>query len=99
MNIGTRTLNDAETDDSAELTSMEFDLLKALVEHPKSVLSRDQLLNFVRGQDFVVGDRAIDVHIMRLRKKIERDAREPRYIKTVHGIGYYFVDDVVRQSS
>jgi len=96
MSIGARTVDDVETGESARLTSMEFDLLKALVEHPKSVLSRDQLLNFVRGQDFVVGDRAIDVHIMRLRKKIEPDTGNPRYIKTVHGIGYYFVDDVMR---
>jgi DNA-binding response OmpR family regulator len=96
MNIGARTLEDSDTGKSAGLTSMEFDLLKALIEHPKSVLSRDQLLNFVRGQDFVVGDRAIDVHIMRLRKKIEPDNSDPRYIKTVHGIGYYFVDDMVR---
>ena len=96
MNVGARALDDAKTGVSAGLTSMEFDLLKALVEHPKTVLSRDQLLDFVRGQDFVVGDRAIDVHIMRLRKKIEPEKSEPRYIKTVHGIGYYFVDDVVR---
>ncbi len=96
MNVGARSLDDAETGASAGLTSTEFDLLKALIEHPKTVLSRDQLLDFVRGQDFVVGDRAVDVHIMRLRKKIEPNKSEPRYIKTVHGIGYYFVDDVVR---
>ena len=94
MNIGARAVEDAETGAGAGLTSMEFDLLKALVEHPKTVLSRDQLLDIIRGQDFVVGDRAIDVHIMRLRKKIEPDQSEPRYIKTVHGIGYYFADDV-----
>lgn len=98
MNVGARALNDAETGASAGLTSTEFDLLKALIEHPKTVLSRDQLLDFVRGQDFVVGDRAVDVHIMRLRKKIEPDKSEPRYIKTVHGIGYYFVEDVIQVS-
>lgn len=96
MNIGTRTLEDAKTGASAGLTSMEFDLLRSLVEHPKTVLSRDQLLDFIRGQAFAVGDRAIDVHIMRLRKKIEPQQSEPRYIKTVHGIGYYFVNDVER---
>jgi len=96
MNVGARTLEDVESHEDAGLTSMEFDLLKALIEHPKTVLSRDQLLDFVRGRDFVVGDRAIDVHIMRLRKKIEPQTSEPRYIKTVHGIGYYFVDDVAR---
>ena len=96
MDIAARTLDDGETGASAGLTSMEFDLLRALVEHPRTVLSRDQLLDFVRGRDFVVGDRAIDVHIMRLRKKIEPDKSEPRYIKTVHGIGYYFGGDITR---
>ena len=99
MDIAARTLVDAENGASAGLTSMEFDLLKALVEHPRTVLSRDQLLDFVRGRDFVVGDRAIDVHIMRLRKKIEPDKSEPRYIKTVHGIGYYFSGDITRTIS
>ena len=99
MDIAARTLVDAESGASAGLTSMEFDLLKALIEHPRTVLSRDQLLDFVRGRDFVVGDRAIDVHIMRLRKKIEPDKSEPRYIKTVHGIGYYFSGGITRTTS
>ncbi len=96
MNIDARTLDHAETGKSAGLTSMEFDLLRALIEHPKAVLSRDQLLDYARGTSVIVGDRAIDVHIMRLRKKIEPDKSQPRYIKTIHGIGYSFVDDVIR---
>ena len=93
MDIGARTVKDKNDGTDAGLTSMEFDLLKALLEHPKTVLSRDQLLDYVRGRDFIVGDRAIDVHIMRLRKKIEPVKGEQHYIKTVHGIGYYFIDD------
>ena len=98
MNIGARSLDNAETGLSAGLTSMEFDLLRALVEHPKAVLSRDQLLDYARGQDVFVGDRAVDVHIMRLRKKIEIDTSNPMFIKTVHGIGYCFVHDVIHFS-
>ena len=94
MNASARTLEHAETGQSAELTSMEFDLLRALAEHPKTVLNRDQLLDFARGQGYVVGDRAIDVHIMRLRKKIEPDQGHPTYIKTVHGVGYCLAEAV-----
>ncbi len=93
MDIGARTLKNSKDGIDAGLTSMEFDLLRALLDHPKTVLSRDQLLDFVRGRDFIVGDRAIDVHIMRLRKKIEPIKGEQHHIKTVHGIGYYFIDD------
>jgi DNA-binding response OmpR family regulator len=98
MNVGARTVDDAQSGNSAGLTSMEFDLLKALIEHPQNVLSRDQLLNHARGHDIIVGDRAIDVHIMRLRKKIEPDKNNPIYIKTVHGIGYCFVGEVIQFS-
>ncbi len=93
MDIGARTLKNSKDGIDAGLTSMEFDLLRALLDHPKTVLSRDQLLDYVRGRDFIVGDRAIDVHIMRLRKKIEPVKGEQHHIKTVHGIGYYFIDD------
>ncbi len=96
INTGERTVTDADSGRDAGLTSMEFDLLRVFVEHARVALSRDQLINFARGEDTVVGDRAIDVHIMRLRKKIEPDASEPRYIKTIHGIGYCFADDVAR---
>ncbi len=94
MNITARTLEHADIGQSADLTSMEFDLLRALVEHPKAVLSRDQLLDFARGQGYVVGDRAIDVHIMRLRKKIEPHQGHPTYIKTVRGVGYCLAEAV-----
>jgi DNA-binding response OmpR family regulator len=96
MNIGERTLINNENNKDANLTSMEFDLLRVLAEQPRMVLSRDQLLDGARGFNAIVGDRTIDVHIMRLRKKIEPDHNQPRFIKTIHGIGYCLADDVVR---
>ncbi len=96
MNIGERTLVHCESAKDAGLTSMEFDLLRVLVEQPRMVLSRDQLLDGARGYNAIVGDRTIDVHIMRLRKKIETDHNHPKFIKTIHGIGYCLADDVTR---
>ncbi len=96
MNLGERTLTHSETGKDANLTSMEFDLLRALVEQPRMVLSRDQLLDRARGFNAIVGDRTIDVHIMRLRKKIEPDHNQPRFIKTIHGVGYCLAEDVSR---
>jgi DNA-binding response OmpR family regulator len=60
------------------------------------VFSRDQVIGMARGQNVVIGDRVIDVHIMRLRKKIEPDRSQPKYIKTIHGIGYCLADTVTR---
>lgn len=94
MNLGERTLVHFESSKDAKLTSMEFDLLRVLVEQPRMVLSRDQLLDGARGFNAIVGDRTIDVHIMRLRKKIELDHNQPLFIKTIHGIGYCFSHDV-----
>lgn len=96
MNIGERTLKHVESGIDAGLTSMEFDLLQVLLEQPRMVLSRDQLLDGARGFDVIVSDRTIDVHIMRLRKKIEPDHNQPRFIKTIHGIGYCLSYDVTR---
>ena len=94
MNVDERTLKHFETEKSANLTSMEFDLLRVLLEQPRMVLSRDQLLDGARGFDVIVGDRTIDVHIMRLRKKIEPEHNQPHFIKTIHGIGYCLAHDV-----
>lgn len=96
MNLSERTLTHSETGKDAGLTSMEYDLLRVLAEQPRVVLNRDQLIDMARGESTIVGDRAIDVHIMRLRKKIETDSSQPRYIKTVHGIGYCLADEVTR---
>lgn len=72
------------------LRTAEFDILLALVERPQRTLTRDQLLDLARGRAASSFDRAIDVHISRLRKRIEADPKEPEMIKTVRSEGYYF---------
>lgn len=74
--------------DSLELTPKEFELLHYLANHSGRVLTREQLLNAVWNYDFVGDSRIVDVHISHLRDKIEEDTRQPRYIKTVRGLGY-----------
>lgn len=73
-----------------DLRAAEFDLLLALVERPKHVLTRDQLLDLARGRAANAFDRSIDVHISRLRHRMEIDPKEPLLIKTVRGGGYVF---------
>lgn len=70
------------------LTGTEFELLHALLEHPGQVLTRDQLMNHLHGRDAGPFDRAIDVHIGRLRRKLERDPARPQLIQSSRGIGY-----------
>ena len=70
------------------LSSKEFELLKILVNHPGQVLTREQLLNLVWGNDFYGDDRTVDVHIRWLREKLENNPSEPRYILTIRGTGY-----------
>lgn len=76
-----------------ELTTMEFDLLTAFVEHPNRVLTRDQLLDMAHHRRWDPFDRSIDIRIARLRRKIERDPQKPEIIKTVRGAGYIFLPD------
>jgi two-component system alkaline phosphatase synthesis response regulator PhoP len=71
-----------------ELTPKEFELLQYLATHPGRVMTRDQLLNAVWNYDFVGDSRIVDVHISHLREKIEEDTKQPKYIKTVRGLGY-----------
>ncbi len=75
-----------------ELSSTEYKILEVLMRHPNVVFSRDQLLDFARGRDFMAFDRSIDVHISKLRAKLEPDPRSPMRIKTVWGAGYMFLD-------
>lgn len=77
------------------LTGTEFDLLTALAERAQRVLSRDQLLDLVRGRTAHAFDRSIDVSISRLRRKIEPFPDEPRFIRTVRNGGYVFTAEVV----
>ena len=78
------------------LTAGEYELLVAFVEHPRRVLNRDQLLDMARGRAAIPFDRAIDVQVGRLRKKIEPDNKIPLLIKTVRGGGYMFTPEVSR---
>ncbi len=72
------------------LSSKEYELLRILASHPGQVLTREQLLNLVWGNDFYGDDRTVDVHIRWLREKIEEDPGNPQYILTVRGVGYKF---------
>ena len=78
--------------DGAEsaLTAGEFALLRVLVEHPNRVLTRDQLIEHLKGYERSAFDRSIDVRVTRLRRKIEDDPAAPRYLRTVWGEGYLF---------
>ncbi|WP_435531607.1 response regulator [Ramlibacter aurantiacus] len=73
-----------------ELTSYQFDLLAALAERAGRVLTRDQIMEAVRGRELEAFDRSIDVHMGRIRAAIEDDAKNPRRILTVRGVGYVF---------
>ena len=75
------------------LTTGEFAMLKALVRHPRTPLSREKLAQLSRGREFEPFDRSLDVQVSRLRKLIETDPANPRMIQTVWGVGYVFIPD------
>lgn len=79
-------INDVEIN----LTAKEFDVLELLVLNPNKVYSRDSLLKIVWGADYPGDVRTVDVHIRRLREKIETNPSEPRYVHTKWGVGYYY---------
>ncbi len=72
------------------LTAKEFDVLELLVQNPQKVYSRENLLNIVWGYEYLGDLRTVDVHIRRLREKIEANPSEPKYVHTKWGVGYYF---------
>lgn len=72
------------------LTTKEFDVLELLFRHPEKVYSREDLLNLVWGRDYPGDERTVDVHIRRLREKIEAFPGNPKYVHTKWGVGYYF---------
>ena len=76
-----------------DLTPTEFGLLRTLASSPGRIFTRAQLLDAVRGVAFESYERAIDSHIKNLRRKLEPNPREPRYVLTVYGVGYRFADD------
>lgn len=75
-----------------DLSTTEFNILKVLMKHPNQVLSRDQIMNMAQGKDFMAFDRSVDIHISKLRAKVEPDPSSPTRIKTIWGTGYMFVD-------
>jgi two-component system OmpR family response regulator len=81
------------------ISSVEFRLLLAFVEHPRQVLDRDRLLDMVQGREAHLFDRAVDNQVSRLRRKIEADSRNPVLIQTVWGGGYMLAADVRREGS
>ncbi len=78
---------------SVTLTTGEFSLLRVFAQHPRQPLAREKLMMLARGRDHEVFDRAIDVQVSRLRKLVEPDPANPRYIQTVWGFGYVYVPD------
>ena len=91
FNLGTRSIS--RNGEQLPLTTGEFALLKVLVQHPRTPLSRDKLMELARGREFGAFDRSIDVQISRLRKLLETDPAKPAYIQTVWGFGYVFIPD------
>ena len=77
-------------DREINLTAKEFDVLELLVFNPNKVYSRENLLNIVWGYEYPGDVRTVDVHIRRLREKIEKNPSEPKYVHTKWGVGYYF---------
>jgi two-component system phosphate regulon response regulator OmpR len=97
IRAGGLTLNKARQtvalgDKELELSATEYRILEVLMKHPNTVLSRDRLMSLAQGRDFMAFDRSIDMHISKLRAKVEADPRSPKRIKTVWGSGYMFID-------
>jgi two-component system phosphate regulon response regulator OmpR len=91
LDLSTRQLSNSGT--SVSLTTGEFAVLKALVQHPREPLTRDKLMALARGREWGAMERSIDVQVSRLRKLIETNPANARYIQTVWGVGYVFVPD------
>ena len=87
LDVSQRELLDSDNV-SIPLSTAEYQLLVAFLEHPRTVLSRDQIMDLTRGRDASAFDRSIDNQVSRLRKKIEHDPKKPTLIKTVWGGGY-----------
>jgi DNA-binding response OmpR family regulator len=92
LDLEARVLQDEEGVDHP-LTTSEFNLLKAFADHPRRVMSRERLLDLANARDPDAFDRAIDVRITRIRRKIEPDPNHPRIIRTIRGAGYVFSPD------
>lgn len=91
LDLATRSLN--RSGEEVSLTTGEFAVLKALVQHMREPLTRDKLMNLARGREWSAMERSIDVQVSRLRRLLEEDPSRPRYLQTVWGVGYVFVPD------
>lgn len=91
LDLSRRTLRRGDQENN--LTTGEFAVLKALVQHPREPLTRDKLMNLARGREWSAMERSIDVQVSRLRRLLEDDPSKPRYVQTVWGVGYVFVPD------
>jgi DNA-binding response OmpR family regulator len=83
-----------QTGETVSLTAGEFELLRVFASHPNRVLSREQLIDMVKGREWAAYDRAVDTQVGRLRKKIETNPSDPTLVKTVRGGGYVFAASV-----
>ncbi|HET9762122.1 MAG TPA: response regulator [Casimicrobiaceae bacterium] len=92
LDIAAHRLTD-ESGVEVPMSPLEFDLLRALAENPNRALSRERILNLHQQRDWDPSDRSVDLRVMRLRKKIEPDPEQPRFIRTVRNEGYIFVPD------
>ena len=95
LTVGGITLNTAERvavrdGETVDLTAKEYDLIELLMRNPRRVYSRENLMNVVWGYTYAGDYRTVDVHIRRLREKLERNPAEPDHIMTKWGVGYYF---------
>jgi two-component system alkaline phosphatase synthesis response regulator PhoP len=79
-------------EEEVSLTPLEFEILVTLARNPGVVFSRDQLMDRVWGYRDYAGGRVVDSHVARIRRKLGDEAAEPRYIRTVHGVGYAFME-------
>jgi two-component system alkaline phosphatase synthesis response regulator PhoP/two-component system response regulator VicR len=77
------------------LTAKEFKILETLSKRPKKIFTRDELLEIIWGYDYLGDSRSVDMTIMRLRKKLEDDSENPKYVRTIYGFGYQFGGDTV----
>ena len=91
IDLSTRSLT--REGNSVALTTGEFAVIKALVQHPREPLTRDKLMNLARGREWSAMERSIDVQVSRLRRLLEDDPQSPRYIQTVWGVRYVLVPD------
>jgi two-component system phosphate regulon response regulator OmpR len=95
LNLTRRVLQDP-LGQEVELTTGEFDMLAVFVAHAGRVLTREQLMDLTRGRQLEAFDRAVDAQIVRLRRKIETDAKRPQLVKSVRGVGYVFTGTISR---